>query len=85
MSENERFFVMSCDILSIDKITDREGEILELNHQACYRAIKSKDARFDGVFYMAVKTTGIYCRPVCKVPAPKTENCTFYSSAADLN
>ena len=83
MSENERFFVMSCDILSIDKITDREGEILELNHQACYRAIKSKDARFDGVFYMAVKTTGIYCRPVCKVPAPKTENCTFYSSAAE--
>ena len=56
---------------------------MELNHDVCYEVIKANDARFDGVFYMAVKTTGIYCRSVCKVPAPKSENCTFYKSAAE--
>ncbi len=52
-------------------------------HEAYYKIIQQKDARFDGVFYTAVKTTGIYCRPVCKVPAPKIENCHFYKSAAE--
>ncbi len=56
---------------------------MKLDHNTCYKIIKSKDARFDGVFYTAVKTTGIYCRPVCKVPAPKSENCTFYGSAEE--
>lgn len=54
-----------------------------LNHDICYKAIKANDARFDGVFYLAVKTTGIYCRSICKVPPPKSENCTFYKSAAE--
>ena len=56
---------------------------MKLDHDACYRAIKANDARFDGIFYTAVKTTGIYCRPVCKVPAPKPENCTFYHTPAE--
>lgn len=56
---------------------------MDLNHESCYKAIKAKDARFDGIFYTAVKTTGIYCRPVCKVPAPKPNNCTFYKSAVE--
>lgn len=55
---------------------------MHLDHDVCYKAVKAKDARFDGVFFTAVKSTGIYCRPVCKVPAPKPENCTFYKTAA---
>ncbi|MET1061807.1 MAG: Ada metal-binding domain-containing protein, partial [Aeromicrobium sp.] len=35
------------------------------DHERCYRAVQSRDARFDGVFYTAVRTTGIYCRPSC--------------------
>lgn len=55
--------------------------MMKLTSEMCYEIIKTKDSRFDGVFYTAVKTTGIYCRPVCKVPAPKFENCDFYDSA----
>ncbi|MBD3881982.1 DNA-3-methyladenine glycosylase 2 family protein [Phormidium tenue FACHB-886] len=47
-----------------------------------YRAIQTKDARFDGQFFVAVRSTGIYCRPVCPATTPKPENCTFYPSAA---
>ena len=53
-----------------------------LDPDACYQALLSRDARFDGHFYTAVKTTGIYCRPVCKVRAPLARNCVFFSSAA---
>jgi AraC family transcriptional regulator of adaptative response / DNA-3-methyladenine glycosylase II len=48
----------------------------------CVRAVRSKDARFDGWFYTAVLTTGIYCRPSCPVVPPKPENMTFLPSAA---
>ena len=48
----------------------------------CYRAVQSKDARFDGWFFTAVLTTGIYCRPSCPAVPPKRENVTFYPSAA---
>jgi len=44
--------------------------------------MKTHDARFDGRFFVAVRTTRIYCRPVCRVKTPKKENCTFFSSAA---
>ena len=54
---------------------------MKLTHQMYYEIIKSKDARFDGTFFTAVKTTGIYCRPICKVPAPKAINCDFYETA----
>lgn len=53
-----------------------------LDTEACYRAVKSKDRRFDGVFYSAVRTTGIYCRPSCPAITPKPENVTFHPSAA---
>jgi len=46
------------------------------------RARLSRDARFDGHFYVAVKTTGIYCRPICPANAPKSKNVSFYPSAA---
>src|SRR5690606_37081949 len=46
------------------------------------RARLARDARFDGHFYIAVKTTGIYCRPICPATSPKRENVTFFPSAA---
>ena len=46
------------------------------------RARLSRDARFDGHFFIGVKTTGIYCRPICPANSPKSENITFYPSAA---
>ena len=46
------------------------------------RARLSRDARFDGRFYVGVKTTGIYCRPICPANPPKSENVTFYPTAA---
>lgn len=47
-----------------------------------YRAVDSRDARFDGVFFTAVTSTGIYCRPSCPAVTPKRANCTFYRTAA---
>ena len=48
----------------------------------CYRAVQSKDARFDGWFVTAVLTTGIYCRPSCPVHPPLARNVRFYATAA---
>jgi len=55
---------------------------MDLDHDACYRAVKLRDARFDGRFFTAVKTTGIYCRPVCPARTPRSENVTFFPTAA---
>ena len=51
-------------------------------HDACHRALASRDARFDGRIFVGVKTTGIYCRPICPARTAKPENCTFFPSAA---
>jgi len=48
-----------------------------------YRALRSRDHRFDGLFFVGVKSTGIYCRPVCTVKPPKEINCTFYNTAQE--
>lgn len=54
-----------------------------LDFERCYRAVESRDPRFDGWFITAVKTTGIYCRPSCPTPVrPKRENVSFYPTAA---
>jgi AraC family transcriptional regulator of adaptative response / DNA-3-methyladenine glycosylase II len=50
--------------------------------ERCYEAAKSKDDRFDGVFFCAVTSTGIYCRPSCPARTPKRENMRFYPTAA---
>ncbi len=47
-----------------------------------YLALKARDARFDGRFFTGVTSTGIYCRPVCRVRTPKPENCRFFDRAA---
>ena len=48
----------------------------------CEQARLSRDARFDGLFFTAVSSTGIYCRPVCPAPSPKRENIRYYANAA---
>ena len=48
----------------------------------CYRAMQGRDARFDGSFFVGVSSTGIYCRPVCRVKLPKLQNCLFFGLAA---
>jgi AraC family transcriptional regulator of adaptative response / DNA-3-methyladenine glycosylase II len=48
----------------------------------CYQALLAHDARFDGIFFVGVTSTGIYCRPVCRVKPPRRENCLFFRSAA---
>ena len=56
--------------------------VMTLDSRTCYRALRARDARFDGRFFVAVSSTRIYCRPVCTVKPPKRENCRFYPSAA---
>jgi AraC family transcriptional regulator of adaptative response / DNA-3-methyladenine glycosylase II len=53
-----------------------------LDHETCYRAVSSRDARFDGWFVTAVTTTGIYCRPSCPATTPRRRNVTFFPTAA---
>jgi AraC family transcriptional regulator of adaptative response / DNA-3-methyladenine glycosylase II len=55
---------------------------MRLDSNACYRAVRARDRRFDGRFFVAVSSTKIYCRPICPVRPPKRENMRFYSSAA---
>jgi AraC family transcriptional regulator of adaptative response / DNA-3-methyladenine glycosylase II len=55
---------------------------VELNSDQCYKALLTRDPRFDGRFFVAVKSTGIYCRPICRVKPPMRKNCDFYSNAA---
>ncbi|WP_026874207.1 DNA-3-methyladenine glycosylase 2 family protein [Jiangella gansuensis] len=54
-----------------------------LDEEACYRAVQGRDARFDGVFYIGVTSTGIYCRPSCPAMTPKRVNIRFYRTAAE--
>ncbi len=55
---------------------------MDLDHSACYRALCTRDVRFDGRIFTAVKTTGIYCRPICPARTPRSENVIFFASAA---
>lgn len=57
--------------------------MLDGEDRAWYAALKSRDTRFDGRFFVGVSTTGIYCRPICRARLPKAENCTFYATAAE--
>ena len=53
-----------------------------LDAATCHDAMRRRDAAFDGRFFVAVRTTGIYCRPVCPARTPRPENVAFYPSAA---
>ena len=52
------------------------------SREVCYRALQSRDSRFDGLMFVGVTSTGIYCRPICPARTAKFENCKFYGSAA---
>src|SRR5882757_7650638 len=80
-----------CPLLSGDDVRKRRAErqsrchnaaMEQLDPQACYRALQSRDARFDGRLFVGVISTGIYCRPICPARTPKFQNCRFYPSAA---
>ena len=53
----------------------------EIDPSAAYTAMTSRDPRFDGLFFVGVTSTGIYCRPICTVKPPKPQNCRFFESA----
>lgn len=63
-------------------MTSTARTVAALDPESCYRAVKSRDRRFDGVFYTAVHTTGIYCRPSCPARTPAFGHVSFHSSAA---
>ena len=55
---------------------------MDLDREACYRAVKARDRRFDGRFFIGVSSTGIFCRPICPARTPRFENCVFFPTAA---
>jgi AraC family transcriptional regulator of adaptative response / DNA-3-methyladenine glycosylase II len=63
-------------------IQSMKPDCTSLEPDACYLALKARDSRFDGCFFTGVTSTGIYCRPVCKVRTPRRENCRFFVHAA---
>src|SRR5438309_2332376 len=65
----------------LDAMT-RAGNVDVRDHERCYRAVSGRDARFDGWFFTAVHTTGIYCRPSCPARTPLARNVTFFTTAA---
>jgi AraC family transcriptional regulator of adaptative response / DNA-3-methyladenine glycosylase II len=56
--------------------------MVDMDSDACYRALAARDARFDGRLFVGVRTTGIYCRPICPARTPRRENVTFFATAA---
>jgi AraC family transcriptional regulator of adaptative response / DNA-3-methyladenine glycosylase II len=56
---------------------------VQLDPRVCYRALRARDRRFDGAFFVAVKTTGIYCRPICPARVPRADRCMFVRHAAE--
>jgi AraC family transcriptional regulator, regulatory protein of adaptative response / DNA-3-methyladenine glycosylase II len=54
----------------------------QLDSDVCYRALQARDPRFDGRLFVAVTSTGIYCRPICPARTPLRENCRFFPTSA---
>lgn len=55
---------------------------MSLDAAHCYEVVKARDARFDGVFFVGVSTTGVYCRPICRVRTPGRDRCSYFVNAA---
>src|SRR5690349_17505588 len=56
---------------------------MKLEQKSFYKALLARDRRFDGLFFVGVTSTGVYCRPVCPVKPPKEKNCRFYGSSQE--
>ncbi len=65
-----------------DARMDLRTAAIDASAQAQYAAIRARDARFDGRLFVGVTSTGIYCRPVCRVRTPLLRNCRFFANAA---
>jgi len=83
--------VQSLEELAIDHVrkplvlahNECENSDMELpSPEICYRALESRDSRLDGLMFVGVASTGIYCRPICPARTPKFEHCKFFASAA---
>lgn len=61
---------------------EMQQDLVGLDREACYRAVLARDARFDGRFFTAVLSTGIFCRPICPARPPRLEHCVFFPTAA---
>src|SRR5262245_65847414 len=55
---------------------------MRIDEETCYRALSARDTRFDGLFFVGVTTTKIYCRPVCTARTPGRDRCRFFSNPA---
>jgi AraC family transcriptional regulator of adaptative response / DNA-3-methyladenine glycosylase II len=55
---------------------------VSLDASHCYEVVKARDARFDGLFFVGVSTTGVYCRPICRVRTPGRDRCSYFANAA---
>ena len=95
MQAEGEFFVASGDLVPMSEngeparraglttpLVNGEPLATPLDSDACYRALLARDARFDGLFFVGVTTTGIYCRPVCRARLPGRARCQFFPSAA---
>jgi AraC family transcriptional regulator of adaptative response / DNA-3-methyladenine glycosylase II len=67
---------------SVRSVRERITAMELPDREICYRVFQSRDSRFDGLLFVGVTSTGIYCRPICPARSPKFENCRFFSSAA---
>src|SRR5438309_8019830 len=56
---------------------------MDRDHRSLYNALTARDSRFDGVFFVGVTSTGVYCRPICRVKTPKATNCRFFDTAQE--
>lgn len=54
-----------------------------LEPESCYQALRARDARFDGLFFVGVTTTGVYCRPICPARTPRPERCQFFARGVE--
>src|SRR3954449_6873954 len=54
----------------------------QLDRDACYAALQTRDPRFDGLFFVGVTSTGVYCRPICPARTPRPANCRFFNTPA---
>src|SRR5437879_8355561 len=83
MSDSRQFWSARAGIVEgVSQNSTITGGVAALDDERRYQAAVSKDPRFDGVFFIAVTSTGIYCRPSCPAITPKRANMRFYRSAA---
>lgn len=54
---------------------------MPLDEEVCYVALSERNPDYEGIFYVGVRTTGVFCRPTCPAPPPKRENCEFFPDA----